>query len=73
VVSFERGTAQGVVPGARFAVYRDKHLGLHPPLIHIGELVVLQVGEQTSKAMVTRSTDSIESGDIAVPRRLPQQ
>jgi hypothetical protein len=74
VVSIDRGTAHGVVPGARFAVYRDKLRGLNVPLIHIGEAVVLQVSETTSKVMVTKSTDGIETGDIAVPRRLqPQQ
>lgn len=70
VVSIDRGTPHGVVPGARFAVYRDKRNGL--PLIHIGEGVVLQVSEQTSKVMITKAIDAMETGDIAVPRRVQQ-
>jgi hypothetical protein len=68
IISIDRGTAHGVVPGARFAVYRDKRNGL--PLIHIGEAVVLQVNEQNSKVMITRAQDGMETGDVAVPRRL---
>jgi hypothetical protein len=73
VVSIDRGTAHGVTPGARYAVYRDKHNGL--PLIHLGELVVLTVNETTSKVMVTHASAGIERGDTVVPRRLkePQQ
>jgi hypothetical protein len=67
IVSIDRGTAHGVVPGARFAVYRDKRNGL--PLIHIGEVVVLQVGETNSKVMITKAQDGMQTGDVAVPRR----
>ena len=69
VMSIERGTLHGVVPGARYAIYRDMRNGL--PLIYIGEAVVLQTAEQTSKVAVTRTTDAIQPGDIAVPRRTP--
>jgi hypothetical protein len=69
VLSIERGTVHGVVPGARYAIYRDLKNGL--PLIHIAEVVVLQTAELTSKAAVTRTTDAIQPGDIAVPRRTP--
>jgi hypothetical protein len=69
IVSIDRGTVHGVVPGARFAIYRDKRNGL--PLIHIGEAVVLQVAEQNSKVMITKSQEGMETGDIAVPRRQP--
>jgi hypothetical protein len=67
IVSIDRGTAHGVVPGARFAVYRDKRNCL--PLIHIGELVVLQASEENSRVVVTKSQDGMETGDVAVPRR----
>jgi hypothetical protein len=69
VTSIDRGTLHGVVPGARYAIYRDLHNGM--PLIHVGEAVVLVTSEQTSKLSVTRVIDAIQPGDIMVPRRLP--
>jgi len=69
IMSIERGTLQGVVPGMRYAIYRDLRNGM--PLVHVGEAVVLQTAEQTSKVSVTRAIDAIQPGDIAVPRRLP--
>jgi hypothetical protein len=69
VLSIDRGTLHGVVPGARYAFYRDKRNGL--PLIHLGEAVVLVVNETTSKVMLTTMIDGVEPGDIAVPRRTP--
>lgn len=69
VMSIERGTSHGVVPGARYAFYRDFRNGL--PLVHVGEAVVLETAEQTSKVAVTRVIDAIQPGDIAVPRRKP--
>jgi hypothetical protein len=69
VLSIDRGTLHGVVPGARFAVYRDTRNGL--PLIHIGELVVMTTNELTSKVVVVQSFDGIETGDVVVPRRQP--
>lgn len=71
VVSIDRGTMHGVVPGARFAIYRDRRDGM--PLIHIGEVVVMTPGEQTSKVVVTVASDGIEAGDIVVPRRAAGQ
>lgn len=73
VTSIDRGSAHGVTPGARFAVYRDKHNGL--PLIYIGDVVVLTTTEITSKVMVTKAVADILRGDTIVPRRLtePQQ
>lgn len=65
--SIDRGTIHGVVPGARFAFYRDKRNG--QPLIYMGEAVVLSTSELTSKVMVTKSVDGVESGDLAIPRR----
>jgi hypothetical protein len=73
VVSIDRGTAHGVTPGARFAIYRDKHFnGL--ALIYVGEAVVMTVGEVVSKVVITKAVDGVYSGDTAVPRRLqPKQ
>jgi hypothetical protein len=69
VASIDRGTANGVVAGHRYAIYRDFHNGL--PLVHMGEAVVMSVSEQTSKVVVTQTRNAIEPGDIAVPRRQP--
>ncbi|HWI18099.1 MAG TPA: hypothetical protein VNT81_10150 [Vicinamibacterales bacterium] len=69
LASVDRGTLHGVVPGARFAIYRDNRNGM--PLVHIGEAVVLAVSELSSKVMITKSLDGIESNDVAVPRRAP--
>jgi len=72
IVSINRGSAQGVVPGARYAIYRDKHFnGL--ALIYLGDAVVMTVEEQTSKVAIVKAVDGILSGDTAVPRRLQPQ
>jgi len=67
VMSIDRGTLHGVVPGARYAIYRDLLNGM--PLIHVGEAVVLAPSEQTSKVAVTKVIDAVQPGDIVVPRR----
>jgi len=69
IASINRGTVQGVVPGARYAIYRDNHDAM--PLVHIGEAVVLATSDMTSKVIVTKATDGILGSDIAVPRRVP--
>lgn len=69
VISIDRGTLQGVVPGSRYAIYRDLRDGM--PLIYMGEVVVLATSELTSKVMVTKAIDAMATGDIAVPRRTP--
>lgn len=69
VMSIDRGTLQGVVPGARYAIYRDRHDGL--PLVYIGDAVVVATSESTSKVVVTKTIDAIYGTDIAVPRRTP--
>lgn len=69
VFSFDRGWVQGVVPGSRYAVYRDFHN--HLPLVYVADVVVLTVDAQTSKVSVTNAVDGIEPGDVVVPRRRP--
>lgn len=66
-LSIDRGTIHGVAPGARFAIYRDRRGGM--PLVHIGEAVVMEPGELTSKVVLVSVTTFIEIGDVAVPRR----
>ena len=66
VFSIERGTVHGVNPGDRYAIYRDFHN--HLPLVYVADVVVMTVEQLTSKVVVTQTIDSIEPGDIAVPR-----
>ena len=56
----------GVNPGDRYAIYRDFHNNL--PLVYVADVVVMTVEQLTSKVVVTQTVDSIEPGDIAVPR-----
>jgi len=66
VFSIERGTVHGVTPGDRYAIYRDFHNNL--PLVYVADVVVMTVEGLTSRVVVTQTVDSIEPGDIAVPR-----
>ena len=68
LLSIDRGTAHGVVAGARYAFYRDRHNGL--PLVHIGDSVVVETEEKTSKVVVVMVVGAIAADDIAVPRRV---
>ena len=71
--SIDRGTLHGVTAGQRFAIYRDFRMGLTPPLVYMGDVVVMSVSEQTSKVVVVRAVDGIMQGDVAVPRRPANQ
>ena len=72
-LSINRGTAHGVVVGARYAFYRDRYDGKDGmPLFHLGDAVVVEPGELTSKVVVVKTVDGIMLTDIAVPRR-PQR
>jgi hypothetical protein len=65
--SIDRGTVHGVAAGARFAIYRDRKDGL--PLVYVGDAVVMEQGELTSKVVLVRVKDLIQVGDVVVPRR----
>lgn len=67
-VLIDRGTDQGVTPGARYAVYRDVG-AVGMPLAAIGEAVVLNAGKTMSLTRITRSRDAVLSGDYVAPRR----
>ena len=68
--SIDRGTAHGVVPGARYAIYRDPGNGPPGmPLVYLGEAVVLVVDELTSKVALVRAVEAVYGGDTVVPRR----
>ena len=67
IMSIDRGTVHGVVPGARYAIYRDHRNGL--PLVYLGEVVVMTTSEVTSKVVITKMVEGVVEGDIVVPRR----
>lgn len=67
--SIDRGMTQGVAVGARFAIYRDHHDGI--PLVYLGDAVVMEAGELTSKVVLVIAKDVVEAGDVAIPRRMP--
>ena len=69
VFSLDRGTAQGVTVGARFAIYRDPKDGM--PLVHVGDAVVIDPSATTSKAVLVMVKDAVLAGDVAVRRRAP--
>jgi hypothetical protein len=67
-ILIDRGSDQGVTPGARFAAYRDIEVpGM--PLAPIGEIVVVDVGKSQSLARITRSRDALQTGDYVAPRK----
>ena len=70
VLAINRGSAHGVARGTRFALYRDAQNGL--PLSELGEAVVVDVTDGTSRAVVVRVRDFVSTGDVAVMRAAAQ-
>jgi hypothetical protein len=67
-VFIDQGSDQGVLPGARFALYRD--VGpMGTPLASVGEAVVILTGASLSLTRITRARDVIFAGDYVVPRK----
>lgn len=67
VVSVDRGTTHGLAAGDRLAIYRDSQNGL--PLVPLGEALVVEPSEQTSKVVLVKVRDAVRAGDVAVMRR----
>ena len=62
------GKTQGVLPGARFAIYRNVGVnGL--PLVSVGEGIVISMGANLALTRVTRARDAVFSGDLVAFRR----
>jgi hypothetical protein len=62
------GQNQGLMPGSRFAIFRDVGVaGL--PLASIGEGVVISTSSAMALTRVTRATDAVYSGDYIALRR----
>jgi hypothetical protein len=72
-LSIDRGANQGVVVGARYAIYRDPRTGTEGmPLFYLADGVVMEVGPLTSKLVVVKAVDAVTVEDVAVPRRAQQ-
>jgi hypothetical protein len=64
----DRGREQGMLPGARLAVYRD--IGVAGmPLASLGEAIVISTSAAMSLARITRARDAVHIGDLIVPRK----
>lgn len=62
------GQAQGLEPGARFAIYRDIRVtGM--PLASVGEGVVVSTSHKMALTRVTRARDAVYSGDYIALRK----
>lgn len=71
LLTIERGIAHGVYAGQRFSIWRDFLNRM--PLFYIADIVIVEPGQQTSKAVVVKATDAIMiTTDVAIPRR-PKQ
>ena len=66
--TINRGTQDGVKPGAQFVVYRDKH-EKENFLFELGEAVAVNVGDQMSTLRVTLSRDAFIEGDYVAERK----
>jgi len=67
-VFIDQGSEQGVMPGARYALYRD----VGPkgtPLSSVGEAIVISTGASMSLTRITRARDAIYAGDYVAPRK----
>jgi len=64
----DRGSSQGVTPGAQFVVYRDKHQAQNF-LFELGEAVAVDVKQDTATLQVTLSRDAFMEGDYVAQRR----
>ena len=72
MLTIERGIVDGVYGGQRFSIWRDFHNRM--PLFYIGDIVIMEPGQRTSKAVVIKAVDAIMiTSDVAIPRRPKQQ
>ena len=71
-MTIERGIVHGVFAGQRFSIWRDYRNRM--PLFYIGDIVIVEPFQQTSKAVVIKAVDAIMiTTDVAIPRRPKQQ
>jgi hypothetical protein len=67
-VLIDQGSDQGVMPGARFALYRDVGAG-GLPLASVGEAIVISTSASASLTRITRARDAVFGGDYVAPRK----
>lgn len=66
-MTIERGVVNGVFAGQRFSIWRDYRNRM--PLFYIGDIVIVEPGQRTSKAVVIKAVDAIMiTTDVAIPR-----
>ncbi|HJZ78398.1 MAG TPA: hypothetical protein VKE51_42010 [Vicinamibacterales bacterium] len=64
----DRGSDQGVVPGQRYAIYRDlRKEGL--PLVSVGEAIVVSTSGSAALARITAARDAVFEGDYVARRK----
>ncbi|MEQ1759831.1 MAG: hypothetical protein ABL986_16060 [Vicinamibacterales bacterium] len=64
----DRGSSQGVTPGARFVVFRDRNQ-YQNFLFDLGEAVAVDVKENSATLQVTLSRDAMFVGDYVAQRK----
>lgn len=64
----DRGSEQGLTPGARLAVYRDVGVA-GMPLASLGEAIVISTSATMSLLRITRARDAVYTGDFIAPRK----
>jgi hypothetical protein len=67
-ILIDRGSEQGLTPGARFSVYRDVHVA-GMPLASVGEGIVISTGDSVSVTRITGARDAVVSGDYVAIRK----
>jgi hypothetical protein len=67
-ILIDRGSQDGVAPGARFAVYRD--IGVAGmPLAAVGEAIVITAGTTMALTRITHARDAVLTGDYVAQRK----
>jgi hypothetical protein len=70
-VVIDRGTDQGIAPGARLAIYRDLRVRAMP-MMALGEAVVVSASKDAAVVRINRARDAVLVGDYLVPRKRVQ-
>lgn len=70
--TIDRGSNDGVKPGMRFAIYRDKKQAENF-LYDLGEAVAVDVSPATSTLQAIASRDAFVAGDYVAMKRVPKQ
>lgn len=64
----DRGSEQGLIPGARMALFRDVGVA-GMPLAAVGEAIVISTSATMSLLRITRARDAVHTGDFIAPRK----